>query len=869
MNLSSFQRPSRYINGEINSVHKETPVKVALAFPDIYEIGMSHLGLKILYRIINDIPFASAERVFSPWLDLEAEMKAKGIPLSSLESNRPIKDFDILGFSLQYELLYTTVLNMLYLGGIPLRAEERNNSSFTHYPIVIAGGPCTVNPAPMSPFIDAFLVGDGEDAIKEIIGAVYRWKKDGDGKSRSILKALSDIEGMYVPSVHNNSPLSSFAKGGEGRINVREGKGGFVIKRRFIKSLDDAPYPDNPIVPYTSIVHDRVNIEVSRGCSRGCRFCQAGIIYRPVRERSPEKVLEIAEKSLGNTGYEEVSFTSLSAGDYSSLLEVVKEFNKRFSRDKIALSLPSLRVASINCDLLREIRSVRKTGFTIAPEAGSERLRRVINKDFSEDEYEKALKTLFEEGWHNLKLYFMIGLPTEKDEDMEAICKTAVKALKIAKQYTKRFVNINVGISPFVPKPHTSFQWYNQSPFDELKNKKDYLKDVLTEKGFNVKAHNVEMSLLEAAFSRGDENLALLIEKSWSLGCKLDGWSDVFDFKKWERAMDFTGIDVADFARKTYGESDKFPWENIDVGVTKEFLWKEKQEAIEGNITHDCRRICQICGLGCEDSNKSHVAGRNSELQTPNSNPTLPPFNSPFSKGGYRGVKEGYGGIGKRFKPVKTRVEFSKTDRLRFLSHLELIAVLHRAIRRAGFPIAYSEGYHPSPKMSFGPPLGVGISGLSEYFDMEVIPPFDIAMSKRKLNKTLPKGIYVKDMVVIPSKAKSLSSFIERYEYEIKNKDRNLMHVNSFLAKKEVDIERGKYTINLRTLVEEARQIGGDVIHLVVVDQGDIKVRLSELLPKVFSVPLEELEITRVALYGWNSAWVRPFEQSTQWTAKS
>ena len=859
MNLSSFQRPSRYINSEINSIHKEASVKVALAFPDVYEIGMSHLGLKILYRIINDIPFASAERVFSPWLDLEAEMKAKGIPLSSLESNRPIKDFDILGFSLQYELLYTTVLNMLYLGGIPLRAEERNNSSFTHYPIVIAGGPCTVNPAPMSPFIDAFLVGDGEDAVREIIGAVYRWKKDGDGKKESILGALSDIEGMCVPSVHNISK--------EGYRGVKEGRGG--IKRRFIKSLDDVPYPDNPIVPYTSIVHDRVNIEVSRGCSRGCRFCQAGIIYRPVRERSPEKVVEIAEKSLENTGYEEVSFTSLSAGDYSSLLEVVREFNKRFSRDKIALSLPSLRVASINCDLLREIRSVRKTGFTIAPEAGSERLRRVINKDFSEDEYEKALKTLFEEGWHNLKLYFMIGLPTERDEDIEAICKTAVKALKIAKQYTKRFVNINVGISSFVPKSHTPFQWYNQSPLDELKNKKDYIKDVLTEKGFNVKAHNVEMSLLEAAFSRGDENLALLIEKSWALGCRLDGWSDIFDFKKWERAMDFTGIDAADFARKTYGESDKFPWENIDVGVTKEFLWKEKQEAIEGNITHDCRKICQICGLGCGYSNKSHVAGRNSELQTPNSNLPIPPFNSPLTKGGYRGVKVGYGGGIKRFKPVRIRVQFSKTDRLRFLSHLELIAVLHRAIRRAGFPIVYSEGYHPSPKMSFGPPLGVGVNGLSEYFDMEVVPPFDIVMNRGKLNKILPKGIYVKDMVVIPSKAKSLSSFIERYEYEIKSKDLSLTHINSFLAKKEVDIERGKYTINLRTMVEEARQIAEDIIHLVVVDQGDIKVRLGELLPKVFNVPLEELEITRVALYGWNSGWVKPLEQSRQWTARS
>jgi len=865
MHLSSFQKPSRYINSEVNSIHKDAPVKVALAFPDVYEIGMSHLGLKILYKIINDIPFASAERVFSPWLDLEAEMKAKGILLSSLESNLPLKEFDILGFSLQYELSYTTVLNMLYLAGIPLRAEERNNSSSTYYPIVIAGGPCTVNPAPMSPFIDAFLIGDGEDAIRDILDTVYRWKMNGDGKRESILRALSGIEGMYVPSIHSSEfGVRSSEFSNLSLVTCHSS----LIKRRFIESLDDVPYPDNPVVPYTSIVHDRVNIEVSRGCSRGCRFCQAGIIYRPVRERSPEKVLEIAEKSLRNTGYEEVSFTSLSAGDYSHLLEVVKEFNRRFSKDKIALSLPSLRVASLNCELLREVRSVRKTGFTIAPEAGTERLRKVINKDFSEDEYEKALKALFEEGWHNVKLYFMIGLPTESGEDdIEAIPKMLMKALKIAKQYTRRFVNINVGVSPFVPKPHTPFQWCGQSPLDELKRKKDYLRDVLRKKGFHVKAHDVEMSLLEASFSRGDKTLAILIEKAWSLGCRLDGWSEIFDFENWKRAMDLTGIDAADYARKPYGISDRLPWENIDIGVTQEFLWKEKQKALEEYFTPDCSKICLNCGIGCENSKKLQVASRNSELQISNSNPPLPPFNSPLSKGGYRGVKEGCGGIIKRFKPVRIRVEFSKTGRLRYLSHLELMATLYRAIRRAEFPLVYSEGYHPSPKISFGPPLGVGVSGLSEYFDMEVIPPFDVVWNRRKLNRTLPKGISVKDMAVIPSKEESLSSFITRYGYEIKGRD--LSHINRFLAEKEINIQRERNVINLRSMVEEARQVGEDTVYLIAVDQGDVKVRLGELLPKVFNIPLEDLEITRIVLYGWNSGWIKPLERSSQWTAKS
>ncbi|MEW6416649.1 MAG: TIGR03960 family B12-binding radical SAM protein [Nitrospirota bacterium] len=833
MNLSLFQKPSRYINKEINAIYKDAPVKVALAFPDIYEIGMSHLGLKILYKIINDLPFASAERVFSPWLDLEAEMKAKRISLSSLESNRPLRDFDIVGFSLQYELSYTTVLNMLYLGGIPLRSEERNISSFNrHYPLVIAGGPCTVNPLPMSPFIDAFLIGDGEEAIKEILNTFYLWKTGGDSKRESLLQALSKIEGMYVP---NNPPSPPLEKGCKGGFEKR-GIGG--VKRRFIKSLDDIPYPDNPVVPYASIIHDRVNIEVSRGCSMGCRFCQAGMIYRPVRERSPEKALEIAEKSLKNTGYEEVAFTSLSAGDYSCLLQVVREFNKRFGNKKIALSLPSLRVASVNPELLREIRAVRKTGFTIAPEAGTDRLRRVINKDFEEEDYERALRTLFEEGWHNLKLYFMIGLPTETEEDIESIHKMAMKALKISKQYTKRFVNINIGISPFVPKPHTPFQWYGQISSAELKRKKHYIKDVLTKKGLKIKGHNVEMSLLEAAFARGDERLASLIERAWSLGCRLDAWSEAFDFKKWETAMNLTGTDVTDFSKKTFEDSDVLPWEKIDIGITKEFLWKEYQRALSGNITTDCRKTCHNCGLSCNKNTEKVRRSENQKLST-SSHPLNFSTSQPL-----------------RFKPVKIRVEFTKTGRLRYLSHLELITVLHRAIRRAGFPLEYSMGFHPFPRISFGPPLGVGIAGLSEYFDMEIIPPFDLVVNRKKINNILPEGICVKDMSSVSEKAESLCSFITRYEYEIRGG--NSFNVYRFLSEKEINFKREQYFINLRGMVEEAKQIEEDTTKIIVVDQGDTKVRLGELLPEIFNVPLESLDITRVALYGWNGGWVKP-----------
>lgn len=844
MNLASFQKPSRYINREINAAHKEAPLKVALAFPDVYEIGMSHLGLKILYKVINDLPFASAERIFSPWIDLEAEMKAKGIVLSSLESNRPLRDFDVVGFSLQYELSYTTVLNMLDLGGIPVRAEERES-----LPLVIAGGPCTVNPFPMSPFIDAFLIGDGEEAITEILGIFYEWKTAGDGKRISLLRVLSYIEGVYVPFMHGS--------GFRGRSGNELSP---TVRRRIVRTLDDAPFPDHPVVPYASIIHDRVNIEVSRGCSMGCRFCQAGMIYRPVRERSPEKVLELTEESLKNTGYEEASFTSLSAGDYSCLLQVVKEFNRRFSKDRVALSLPSLRVASINRDLLKEIRTVRKTGFTIAPEAGTDRLRKVINKDFTGADYERALTTLFEEGWLNLKLYFMVGLPTETDEDIEAIPQMALQALKTARRFMKRFVNITVGVSPFVPKSHTPFQWYGQSPSDELERKKRYIRNILTRKGMNVKGHDVEMSLLEAAFCRGDERLSLLIEKAWSLGCRLDGWSEVFDFGKWKTAMDLTGIDAVSFATRTFIFSDILPWEKIDIGVTKEFLWSEYLKALSGDITADCRRICHQCGVGCH---KEMIKGVDEEGKR-----NIPAGEIRVAPGGLDGVSPvaSLHSVS-RFRPVRIRAEFSKTGRMKYLSHLELVIMLQRAMRRAGFPLEYSKGFHPFPKISFGPPLGVGISGLSEYFDMEITPPFDLEVNRGKLNDMLPEGVHVKDMTGLPAGVESLNSFVTRYEYEVRGAD--ISRVNTFLSEREISIEREKGSINIRNMVEDARITDENNVKLMLVDQGDAKVRLGELLPVIFGVPLESLDITRAALYGWNGGWVKPVERSFQWTVKS
>ncbi len=831
MNLLSFQKPSRYINSELNSIHKKAPLKAALAFPDMYEIGMSHLGLKILYDIINGLPFASAERVFAPWTDLEDALRKKGDLLSSLESGRPLKDFDIIGFSLQYELSYPTVLNMLDLGGIAVRTEERLEKAG---PLVIAGGPCTLNPLPMSPFIDAFFIGDAEEAIKEILEIYLGWKDGGRQGKDGLLKALGEIEGVFVPL---------FGKGKK-------------VMRRIIPSLEDAPFPERPVLPYMHIVHDRVNIEIARGCSMGCRFCQAGMAYRPVRERSPERVLELAEKSLKNTGYEDVSFTSLSSGDYSCLHPLMKEFNRRFGAKKISMSLPSLRVASVNKDILREIRAVRKTGFTIAPEAATERLRSVINKDFSEDTYIRALETLFKEGWHNLKLYFMSGLPTETEEDISAIPEMVLQAIKISRKLTGRHVNISVGVSSFIPKPHTPFQWFGQDPIDVLREKNSYLKKSLLKRGVKYKGHNEEMSLLEAVLARGDWSVSALIEASWKAGCRLDAWTEVFDFEKWKRAMDICGIDASTVAEKKYPLEAALPWEDIKTGVTKDYLLREHQNALSGKFTSDCRKGCRSCGLTCdqgaeaESVSEKSISGSVFEAEGISHASPQKDISSVLSD-----------------ESVKIRVEYSKTGKARYLSHLELMTAIVRAFRRAGFPLKYSGGFHPSPRISLGPALGVGIAGLKEYLDVEMTPPIRGESFLEALNSVLPEGIRANKMSLLDKHEMSLNSFIVRYIYEIKAAQ--TLDCSGFLAKEEVLVERKDGLMDIRKMVEEASALDESTFLVTLSEQDGLKVRLSELMPLVFGVPAERLEITRTAVFGWKGSWIEPMESERTWAARS
>jgi len=798
MNILKFRKPSRYINHEVNSIRKESAsLRVALAFPDIYEIGMSHLGLKILYHIINGIDYASAERVFAPWPDMKAYLEESGNPLASLETGRPLREFDIVGFSLQYELSYPTVLGMLSLGDIPIRREERGPGD----PFVIGGGPCTVNPAPLEPFFDAFLAGDGEEAVLEMANLWRQWRASS-GSREDFLRALSGIEGFYVPGQRQKK-----------------------VQMRVVSSLDNAPFPVSPPVPYTQIVHDRVNVEISRGCTRGCRFCQAGMVYRPLRERTPRRILRIVEESLQNTGYDEISFTSLSAGDYTALLPLLRTVNNRFSGRQITISLPSLRVGAVQKDVLREIRQVKKTGFTIAPEAATGRLRAVINKEFSPEDYEKALHALFSEGWLNLKLYFMIGLPSETEDDIEAIPGMVLQALNIAKKYTRKHVNITLSISPFVPKPHTPFQWSGQESQEELERKVEYLKERLPRKGINLKVHDRKMSLLEAALSRGGSETGDLLLELYRQGAYLDGWTEHFDLQKWEAAFEKTGLSPEGLVSKTFEREEPLPWDVVDIGVKKEFLWREYEKAMRGEWTGDCSTTaCHACGLGCKSGE--------------------------FLSREEVGLQRTFHQETRRFSPVKVRVRFSKTFPLDCLSHLELTTALLRGLRRAGVPLVYSEGYSPSPRVSFGPPLSVGIGGLQEYLDMEIYPPFDPDEFIQRINHYLPEGLRVEDMAFVFGRVPSLTSFITLYEYEVRFPE-------------DADVDLGfmlKGGGEFRENMHKFDIMGGKRVKLQLLDRPEKKVKVREMLEGLFGMPMEELEIIRTGLFGFRKRWITPME---------
>lgn len=599
--LKKVEKPARYLGNEINAVHKDTSnpelVRYAHCFPDLYEVGMSHLGSHILYDVINKEEGVFCERVYAPQVDMEEKMRENNIPLFGLESRESIRHFDIVAFTLQYELCYTNILNMLDLAGIPLLKEDRKEGD----PFVLVGGSCAYNSEPMTDFIDAALFGEGEEMNIEVINEYKAWKKSGDPREK-FLERIAKIEGVYVPSFYDveyneDQTVKSVTPNRE-CANPHP-------RKRIIRDMNKVEYPERFIVPYIDTVHDRIVLEIFRGCTRGCRFCQAGMIYRPIREKNFARLKEILEKLIKTTGYDEISLVSLSTSDYSQLAELTDYLVEEYASKNVGISLPSLRLDNFSMEIANKIQKVRKSGLTFAPEAGSQRLRDVINKGITEEDLTRASRQAFEMGWNNIKLYFMIGLPTENYDDLDGISDLAYEVVDIYKdvhngKFKGKF-NVTVSTSTFVPKPFTPFQWNPQDMKSSVVEKQRHLVRKLKNRNITYNYHDSDTSLMEAVFARGDRRLGKVLLRAHELGAKFDGWDEHFDLEIWKQAMEECGLDISFYAHRTRELDEVFPWDHIDVGVSKKFLIREAKKALNEEITPDCRKGCNGCGINVHD----------------------------------------------------------------------------------------------------------------------------------------------------------------------------------------------------------------------------------------------------------------------------
>ncbi len=811
--LDSVRKPARYVGREVNAFLKnweDAEVRVCLVFPDLYELGMSHLGLHILYLLLNQQEGLLADRAYAPARDLEERLRANGKPLRSWESRRPLKDFDIVGISYPYELCATNILNILDLSQIPLWAAERGEDM----PLILGGGSAVGNPEPVADFYDALIIGEAEEMIQQVVRLVRSWK-EARGTKEELLLALTKLPGVYVPQFFRPRYRGQHFEALEPLLPGYE-----KIKRLIIADLDQVPYPWRPLVPWTEITHDRLALEISRGCTRGCRFCQASSLYRPVRERSVERLLKMAEEGLCSTGWDEVSFLSLSAGDYSCLSELLVAFNKRFLPQKIALSLPSLRVGTLSQTILEEIKRVRKTGFTIAPEAGTERLRRVINKDITEkDLFQDALR-LFEAGWCQFKLYFMMGLPTETEEDLWGIVDLVRRLTRIKGRVGPQ---VTVSISTFVPKPHTAFQWESQLGLEQTRARQRWFQRRLRFKRVRFKWHKPEQSFLEGVFSRGDRRIGLLAYHAFKQGARLDGWSDELRFNLWLEAAKALGLDLNYYLRERRTE-EPLPWDHIDLGIKKDFLLQERHRAYQAELSKDCRfEKCVGCGV-CdfkEIKNTFAIIGKVPE------------------------------GVSKTEVPEGSfwyRVYYKKVDWARHLSQLDLMRAFHRALRRAGLPVAFSEGFHPLARVSFPRALPVGVESLGEILALELIKKLPAEEVKTRLARELPEALgVIKVLSCLPEEALMVP---EEVTYAIELKEAvSPTQVDTFLAQKGIrlKVRRGAKIkeIDLRPFVlglELSKK--GLLLRLFEPPQGGV--RAKEVVAALFGVSPEEAPVLRI-----------------------
>jgi radical SAM family uncharacterized protein/radical SAM-linked protein len=912
--LPLVEKPGRYLGNERGVVRKApdaVAVRVALAFPEVYEIAQSHLGLQILYDVLNARPDVAAERAYAPWPDLEALLRARGLPLVSLESHTALRDFDVVGFSLQYELTYTNLLTMLELGGIPLRAAARGAGD----PLVIAGGPCAFNPEPLAPFLDAVVLGDGEEAVLDVVAAVAAW----DRRDRAdLLRALAGIAGCYVPSLFAPRHADDGTLLAVDPLDPERP----TVRKRVLPDLDRVPPPANPIVPNLGVVHDRASVEVMRGCVKGCRFCQAGYVYRPLRERSPERVVEHTTALMARTGYEEVSLLSLSTGDYSGVNPVLKALMDRLAPERVAVSMPSTRVDALSPKILEQIRRVRKTGFTLAPEAGTQRLRDVIQKEYREDELLDAAKLFADLGWRTLKLYFMIGLPSETEDDVRGIALLAERVKRAARGRLK----VTASVSTFSPKPHTPFQWAAELSIAETEARQSLLRRELARRGIEFRWHDARLSWLEGVFARGDRRLADVIETAQRAGARFDGWSDRCRVELWEAALAAHGLD-ADFYLRRRPLDEVLPWDHLDAGLSKKFLRQDLARAVEGRLTPDCSvERCTYCGA-CDFETVRNVdyhpdgargtlhrgaaISRWAELLVPAERgddplpewetrtwrairtrvaarraarepiPARPagvdaaPLPAPFAGAGVDApppsgegnAEEWLGAVPSSLVPAvdapapavqRIRLGYRKVGPARFIGMRELTTILTRALRRAGLPIAYSTGFHPLPRLGFGPALPLGYSSDDELLDVELTTWLEPAAVGALLGRELPEGLEVVSAAEIDRRAPSIDESVVELAYEVDcatldappSADAIAAAVARFHAAEHVPVRKrtrhGERVIDARGAVRLLAHVGPRRLHLDVAVGRDGTLKPGVLVGALLDLPDTALPLLRI-----------------------